>query len=111
MQNLCYHRSTPKVSANKFLTAPNVLVCNLPQRDDRGLKRKQLIKVHQELDLRRWMHPSSPELQDGVCLEYDLAAMIVHKGTFWAGGHYIAFCRQPASGESLMYLFLHSMPE
>ena len=53
------------------------------------------------------MHESSPELAEGVSLEYDLVAIIVHTGRSFSKGHNTAVCRLGSSEGTRTLSFLH----
>ena len=57
------------------------------------------ISFPEMLDMTPWMHPTSPDLADGVSLVYDLTSVIVHVGKNVSVGHNTAYCRlAPAAG-------------
>ena len=45
------------------------------------------------------MHDTSPELDGGAEIVYDLVSVIQHHGKSANGGHYSAICRLGAEGE------------
>ena len=83
----------------KCFTGGNVLVMQLDRHPFGSTKVQQHVAFPDELDLRPWMHPASPDLAEDVSVMYDLASVIVHKGRDYTAGHYVAVCRLgPAEG-------------
>ena len=85
--------------ATSRFTGGNVTVMQLDRHPIGAEKVRQHVAFPDELDLRSWMHPESPDLAEDTSLMYDLVSIVVHKGKAHSAGHYVAVCRlAPAGG-------------
>ena len=87
-------RDTKRSKRMRCYTGGNAIVMQL-DRHHCGSKEKyqEHMAFPAELDMQPWMHPESPDVAEGCSVVYDLACIIVHKGTGFNGGHNIAVCR------------------
>ena len=96
---LMHCRVTECSKATSCFTGGNVIVMQLDRQPVGAAKVRQHVAFPDELDLRPWMHPESPDLTGNASCMYDLVSLIVHQGKASTGGHYVAVCRLgPAEG-------------
>ena len=92
-------RVTKCSKALRCYTGSSVIVMQLDRHSFGFATVQQHVAFPDELDLRPWMHPMSPELADDASFMYDLVSIVVHKGKTHSAGHYTAVCCQgPGEG-------------
>ena len=76
----------------RFYQLPNIMVVLFPRHAIYGGKLNDPMTVPQQLNMRKWVHETSPELAQGVSLDYDLQSIVTHHGRSSTGGHCTATC-------------------
>ena len=85
-------RLTENTRTIRFYQLPNIMVVLFPRHAIYGDKLNDPMTVPQQLNMRKWVHETSPELAQGVSLDYDLQSIVTHHGRSSTGGHCTATC-------------------